>query len=154
VPPRRAHRRPTFRRSPDPDGRAAARVAFERRTVPRPERPLTLRLLGPGGPGGPGERWELVCRDGWEWRAGGPGVVAVRVATLDATRAAVVGPWIERIKDPAVWWAVSRELQAPDSAPEVATALRGDAWLAGVLPLLLEASTEGTPPPPPPPGAR
>jgi hypothetical protein len=149
VPPRRQHRRPTFRRNAGPDGRAAGRVTFERRAVPRPEAPLLLRSLGPAGAG---ERWELVCRDGWEWRAGGPDLVAVRVATLDASRAAVVRDWIERIKDPAVWWAVSRELQAPDSAPAVAAALRADAWLAGVLPVLLEASTEGSPPPPP--GAR
>jgi hypothetical protein len=149
VPSRRQHRRQTFRRSAGPDGRAAGRVAFERRAVPRPEWPLVLRSLGPVGPG---ERWELICRDGWEWRSGGPGLVAVRVATLDGARAAVVGDWIERIKEPAVWWAVSRELQAPDSAPDVAAALRADAWLTGVLPVLLEASTEGSPPPPP--GAR
>jgi hypothetical protein len=146
VPPRRTHRRQTFRRSAGPDVRAAGRVAFERRTVPRPEDPLTLRSLGPVGPG---ERWELICRDGWEWRAGTAGTVNVRVAILDADRAAVVGDWIQRIKEPAVWWAVSRELQAPDSAPAVAAALRADAWLAGVFPLLLEASTEGSPPPPP-----
>jgi hypothetical protein len=149
VPPRRTHRRPTFRRNAGPDGRAAGRVTFERRDVPQPDGSLTLRSLGPMGPG---ERWELVCRDGWEWRKGGPGLVTVRVATLDATRAAVVGDWIERIKEPAVWWAVSRELQAPDSAPAVAAALRTDGWLTEVLPVLLEASVEGSPPPPP--GAR
>jgi hypothetical protein len=74
------------------------------------------------------------------------------VATLSADQATVVGDWIERIKDPAVWWAVSRELQAPDSAPEVAAALAAYPWLTEVLPVLLEASTEGSPPPPP--GAR
>ncbi len=73
----------------------------------------------------------------------------VRVVTLTAEQARIVQDWLERIRDPAVWWAVSRELQAPESAPEVAQALRASPWLAQVLPVLLEASTEGSPPPPP-----
>ncbi len=134
------------RRNAGPDRRAAGRIAFERRTIPQPDSSLALHSLGPPGPG---EQWELVCRDGWEWQSPAAGRVVVRVATLSADQAAVVGDWIERIKDPAVWWAVSRELQAPDSAPEVAAALATSPWLSGVLPVVLEASTEGSPPPPP-----
>jgi hypothetical protein len=152
VPPRRSYRRPFRPRGAGPDRRSADRFSFERRTVPKPPAPITLRPLGPAGGNGPDERWELICRDGWEWQSGGPGLVAVRVATLSGDQATVVGDWIERIKDPAVWWAVSRELQAPDSAPEVAAALAAYPWLTEVLPVLLEASTEGSPPPPP--GAR
>lgn len=115
--------------------------------MPMPAGPVTLtEVTGPDGPTG---RWELICRDGWEWRHSGPGQVIVRVAALSADQAVVVQDWIERIKDPAVWWAVSRELQAPESEPEVYQALAAAPWLSQVLPVLLEASTEGAPPPPP-----
>jgi hypothetical protein len=92
--------------------------------------------------------WELICRDGWDWRRVDGGVL-VRVATLSAAQASVVQEWLDRIREPAVWWAVSRELQAPDSDREVAGAMRLHPWLGSVLPVLLEASTEGAPPPPP-----
>jgi hypothetical protein len=122
-------------------------MEFARRTMPMPAGPVTLtEAVGPDGLTG---RWELICRDGWEWREAGPGQVLVRVAALSADQAAIVQNWIERIKDPAVWWAVSRELQAPESEPEVYQALTASPWLSQVLPVLLEASTEGAPPPPP-----
>ena len=108
---------------------------------------MILRSLNPMG--GADEPWELQCRDGWEWQSGGPGKVVVRVATLSTEQALIVQDWLRRIRDPAVWWAVSGELHSPDSAPEVAQALRTSPWLAQVLPVLLEASTEGSPPPPP-----
>ena len=94
------------------------------------------------------EPWELQCRDGWDWRSTAAGLVLVRVTTLSADRALIVQGWLERIKSPAVWWAVSRELHAPDSAPEVAQALRASPWLAEVFPVLLEASMDGIPPQP------
>ena len=110
--------------------------------------------------GGP-ERWELICRDGWDWQPApaakgsenGPPNVWVRTAILNAEQAAVLRQWLDRIGDPATWWAVSRALQTPESAPNVAPALREHPWLNAVLPVVLEASTTGAPPPPPP-GAR
>jgi hypothetical protein len=130
--------------------RKAGRVAFERRAVPRPAAPVLFRALGTAGTSS--EQWELQCRDGWDWRDNGAGRVLVRVATFSPDRALVVQGWLERIKTPAVWWAVSRELQSPDSAPDVAQALRAAPWLAQVLPVLLEASVEGIPPRPLTPG--
>ena len=103
------------------------------------------------------ERWELICRDGWEWRQAptpsgsnerGP-LVWVRVASLRVDQAQVIGQWIERIRDPAAWWEVSRALQTPESAPTVQQALIAHPWLREVLPAVLEASTDGAPPPPP-----
>jgi hypothetical protein len=111
-----------------------------------PDSPLTLCSVGGNAAG---EQWELICRDGWEWQRAAGQQVMVRTATLSADQAMVVREWIERIKDPAAWWAVSRELHSPDSSPEVAQALALAPWLAQVFPLLLEASTEGSPPPPP-----
>lgn len=165
MPPRRGRfRRPPPSHHPRRDARSAGRVAFVRRVVPRPESPLVLRPqpvagsapeddhLGASGSGvGAAESWELICRDGWEWQAGGPsgsGLVYVRVAELSPAQAQVVAEWVERIKTPAIWWAVSRELLAPGSSPEVARAIQADPWLTEVLPVLLEASTEGAPPPP------
>jgi hypothetical protein len=105
------------------------------------------------GSGDPPADWELSCRDGWEWRTNGPpGHVAICTTRLSADQALVVQDWLLRNKNPAVWWAVSRELQAMDSDPDVAQALRQHPWLAAVLPVLLEASTDGSPPPPPPRG--
>ena len=150
MPPRRNFRRPPPRRT-GPDRRDAGKISFERRSIPQPPNSITLRALGPAASGWGSDQWELICRDGWEWRASGPGQVAVRVATLNAEQAAVVEEWIDRIKDPAVWWAVSRELQSPDSDPSVAAALAAAPWLTAVLPVVLEASTEGSPPPPPAP---
>jgi hypothetical protein len=112
--------------------------------VPQPDVSVALKPLG--AEAGP---WELIIRDGWEWQRSGAGQVVVRVATLSADQAEVVQGWIERIKTPAVWWAVSREIHSPGGSPEVAGALATDPWLAQVLPPLLEASTEGAPPPPP-----
>ena len=80
------------RRNAGPDRRAAGRIAFERRTTPQPDSPLALHSLGPPGPG---EQWELVCRDGWEWQSPAAGRVVVRVATLSADQAAVVGDVLE-----------------------------------------------------------
>lgn len=114
-----------------------------------PDSPLSLRTLGSGMPGEFGEQWELVCRDGWEWQHQGPNQVVVRVVTLTADQAAVVQHWLERIKDPAAWWAVSRELHSPGGSTEVANAIATNPWLEQVFPVLLEASTEGAPPPPP-----
>jgi hypothetical protein len=123
-------------------------VQFERRTVPRPQSSIVLRPLDPDAPDS--APWELVCRDGWEWRnSGAPGQVIVRVATLGSHQALVLQDWIERIKEPAVWWAVSRELQSPGVSPEVSATLAAEPWLNQVLPVVLEASTEGVPPPPP-----
>lgn len=115
-------------------------------------------LRPPSGAGG--SQWELQCRDGWEWRSSGgtagaggttstgADLVLVRVATVSSDQAIVLQDWLERIKSPAVWWAVSRELQSPDSAPDVAQALRASPWLAEVLPVVLEASVDGAPPRP------
>jgi hypothetical protein len=77
--------------------------------------------------------------------------VVVRAAALSGEQAQIVGEWIERLKEPGVWWAVSRELQEPDSAPEVAQAVADHPWLTQVFPVLLEASVDGSPPPPPSP---
>ena len=136
-------------RRPAREARTSSRIAFERRAVARPASPVQLVALG--APGAPADRWELICRDGWEWRQVAPGKVAVRVASLSAEQAQAVQEWLERLKDPAFWWATSRELHSPGSAPEVADALARAPWLAAVLPVLLEASTEGAPPPPPSP---
>ncbi len=116
--------------------------------MPRPASPAVLAALG--GAGGATDRWELICRDGWDWNEVKPGEVAVRVATLSADQAMVVQDWLQRLKQPTVWWAISRELNAEGSSPEVSAAIAGNPWLAQVLPVLLEASTEGAPPPPPP----
>ena len=144
--PKHGRNRPQPRHKPTREMRKSGRVAFERRAVPRPDAPVLLRALGAAGTAG--ERWELQCRDGWEWRERGAGLVLVRVATFSPDQALVVRGWLERIKTPTVWWAVSRELQSPDSAPDVAQALRAAPWLAQVLPVLLEASSEGIPPRP------
>lgn len=124
-------------------------MQFVKRTVPMPDSPLTLRAHGAMPPAG--TPWELVCRDGWEWQRSGPGQVVVRVAALTDDQAQVVQEWIERIKDPGVWWAVSRELHSPGGSPEVSSTLAAYPWLEQVFPVLLEASTEGAPPPPPGP---
>ena len=99
--------------------------------------------------GAESDRWELICRDGWEWRQVSPGKVAVRVAALTGEQAHMVQEWVLRLKEPAFWWATSRELTSPGSSPEVGDALARAPWLVRVLPVLLEASTEGAPPPPP-----
>jgi hypothetical protein len=91
----------------------------------------------------------LICRDGWEWRQLSPGKVAVRVAALSGDQAQAVMEWIDRLKNPAFWWATNRELLSPGTSPEVGDALARAPWLTEVLPVLLEASTEGAPPPPP-----
>ncbi|HEU5316399.1 MAG TPA: hypothetical protein VFX49_09835 [Chloroflexota bacterium] len=138
------------------DSRAGT-LKMQRAAVPHPGESLTLR---PAPSDGGSERWELTCRDGWDWQvapasqnAGGNGrpTVWVRTAILTGEQAAVVRQWLDRIGDPATWWAVSRALQEPDSAPNVAPALREHPWLQTVLPAVLEASTEGAPPPPPAP---
>jgi hypothetical protein len=129
--------------------RKSVRVTFERRAIPRPAASVMLRPSGASG-----EQWELQCRDGWDWRSNGAGLVLVRVATFSPDRALIVQGWLERIKSPAVWWAVSRELHSPDSAPDVAQALRVFPWLAEVLPVVLEASMDGTPPQPTRPADR
>lgn len=105
---------------------------------------------GNGGNGGSEEspHWELVCRDGWEWRRSAQGQYAARAASLTALQAPVVQEWIENLRDPAVWWAVSRELSTPNSSPEVAEVLRTSPWLTQVFPVLLEACVDGAPPPP------
>jgi hypothetical protein len=129
--------------------RKSGRVAFERRAIPRPEASVIFRRLGAAAPpGAAGDRWELQCRDGWDWRSSGPGLVFVRVATFSPDQAPVVQGWVDRIKSPSIWWAVSRELQLPESAPEIAQALRTAPWLAEVFPVLLEASVDGVPPRP------
>ncbi|HEX2032818.1 MAG TPA: hypothetical protein VHS99_01415 [Chloroflexota bacterium] len=124
-------------------------MTFARRTVPLPPASLQLRPLGSAQPGGLDEQWELMCRDGWDWQQSGPNQVLVRVAILSSDQAAIVQEWIERIKDPAVWWAVSRELHSPGGSSEVSDVLSAEPWLEQVFPVLLEASTEGAPPPPP-----
>jgi hypothetical protein len=151
VPARHGFNRPRRRLvAPGRDTRAAGRIAFVRRVMPQPPTSIVLTGLGPAGTSP--ERWELQCRDGWEWRFEAPGQALVRVAALTAEQALVVNDWLQRIKSPAIWWAVSRELNSPGSAPEagdVAEALRAYPWLGDVLPVLLEASTDGAPPPPP-----
>ena len=147
MPPRYGRRSRPTRRPATRETRAASRLVFDRRTVPQPA--ASVRLTGLGPPGTTPEQWELVCRDGWEWRQVSPGQVAVRVATLSADQALVVHDWLERLKDPGYWWATSRELHTPGTAPEVAEALARAPWLNEVLPVLLEASTDGAPPPPP-----
>jgi hypothetical protein len=169
-------KRPSFRpqRRPGPrgdrqDSRGGA-LTLQRQAMPQPEFATTLRLSGGPGDadaaGGMPERWELICRDGWEWQrapsasgaSGGAGtgasssarpLVWVRRAQLTPDQAAVVGQWIERIRDPAAWWQVSRALQTPESAPDVAREIAANPWLQEVLPAVLEASTDGAPPPPP-----
>jgi hypothetical protein len=148
VPPRGGRYGRQFRRPAARDTRTSDRIQFERRTVPRPAAPAVLVAVGGGG--GATDRWELVCRDGWEWREVKPGQVAVRVAPLSADQAQVVQDWLTRLKQPTVWWAVSRELNSEGSSPEVGQAMAANPWLSQVLPVLLEASTEGAPPPPPP----
>lgn len=117
--------------------------------MPKPASSVMLRQLGSEDGNDPNSPWELICRDGWEWRTSGPGQVAARVAVLSSVQAPVVAEWIEKLRDPATWWAVSRELAAADSSPDVSAALRMSPWLSQVLPVLLEASVEGAPPPPP-----
>jgi hypothetical protein len=148
VPPRygRNSRSRQFRR-PARDSRPSSRIQFDRRTVPQPA--SSVVLTGLGAPGSASERWELMCRDGWDWRQVTPGHVAVRIATLSADQALVVNDWLQRLKEPAFWWATSRELHSPGTSTDVADALSQAPWLAEVLPVLLEASTEGAPPPPP-----
>ena len=135
---------PTRRQEPKD---SAPKMTFARRKMPRPTESVILRPLGEAGRGGVSE-WELVCRDGWEWRSEGDGMVVARSMTLNEMQAQVVRQWIEKIRVPATWWAVSRELNAQDSSPEVAAALRAAPWLEQVLPVLLEASVDGAPPPP------
>jgi hypothetical protein len=151
MPPRRGRfSRPPPRRAFSRDSGGRGRIAFVRRAVPLPAHPLALRPLASGAAeeSAAADRWELVCRDGWEWQRRDGDLVLVRVATLTADQAAVVQDWIERIKRPAAWWAVSRELHSPGTSPEVGRALAEAPWLAEVLPALLEASCEGAPPPP------
>lgn len=131
-------------------------VPLLRRAVPQPEMSTSLRVL-PQAMDGAMERWELICRDGWDWQraptpAGGSNgapLVWVRAATLNPDQAQVVGHWLERIRNPAVWWEVSRAMQTPESAPTVAQAMQAHPWLRDILAVVLEASTEGAPPPPP-----
>lgn len=144
--PAHGRNRPQPRDKLAKETRKSGRVAFERRIIPHPGAPVIFNRLG--APGTSGEQWELQCRDGWDWRSTGGGLVMVRVATFGPDRAPVVQGWVERIKSASVWWAVSRELQSPESAPEVAQALRASPWLAEVFPVLLEASMEGSPPRP------
>jgi hypothetical protein len=137
------------------DARAGT-LKMQRAAVPHPGESLSLRPAP--AEGGVADRWELICRDGWDWQnapapagaasAGRP-TVWVRTAILTNDQATVVRQWLDRISDPGTWWAVSRALQEPDSAPTVAPALREHPWLQTVLPAVLEASTEGAPPPPP-----
>ena len=144
--PGRGRNRPQPRNKPTKEMRKSGRVAFERRSIPLPSAPVVLSRFGVAGTSD--EQWQLQCREGWDWRSGGAGLVMVRVATFSPDRAQILQDWLERIKTPSVWWAVSRELQSPDSAPEVAQALRAAPWLAQVFPVLLEASVEGVPPRP------
>jgi len=146
MPPRRYRTKQPTKRGPQGVPRGGFKVAFTRRTVPMPQSSIMLR--GGDGPDGSNGPWELICRDGWEWRREGAGVI-VRVATLTPDQASVVSEWIDRIKSPAMWWAVTQELQSPESSVEVGRALDAYPWLSGVLPVLLEASTDGAPPPPP-----
>ena len=150
-------KRPSFRpqrrpgQRPERQDNRGGGIALQRQAVPQPESPATLRIASHSDDGGP-ERWELICRDGWDWqRAPGAGspMVWVRRAVLSPEQATVVGHWMEQIRDPASWWQVSRALQTPESAPQVAQALAAHPWLREVLPVVLEASTEGAPPPPP-----
>lgn len=136
------------------DSRAGI-LKMQRAAVPHPGESMSLRPA-PQTDGGP-ERWELICRDGWDWQpapapqnAGGRPTVWVRTATLTAEQAAIVRQWLDRIGDPATWWSVSRALQTPESAPNVAAAFREHPWLQAIMPAVLEASTDGAPPPPPP----
>lgn len=165
MPPKRGRgafrpRRTFPSRSDGQNGRLASGVVLERRVMPQPESSTSLRALLSSGEGG--ERWELICRDGWEWQrassgaagaagtpAGGRPLVWVRSATLSADQAAIVRDWIERIRTPAVWWEVSRALQTPEGSATVSRALDANPWLRDVLLTILEASAEGAPPPPP-----
>ncbi len=115
--------------------------------MPQPPASVTLEESGSDG-------WLLVCRDGWDWQPAGPGQVVVRAATLSPDQGETVRVWIDKLRDPAVWWSVSREINNADSSPEVADAMRRAPWLAQVLPILLEASVDGAPPPPGPAPAR
>ena len=134
----------------------AGGVPLLRRAVPQPDTSTSLRAL-PTGPEGGMERWELICRDGWDWQkaptppggGSGPPMVWVRAAILNPDQAQVVGHWLSRIRDSAVWWEVSRAMQTPESAPTVAQAMQTHPWLRDILAVMLEASTEGAPPPPP-----
>ena len=151
MPPRRNFRRPPPRRT-GPDRRDAGKISFERRSIPQPPNSITLQALGPADFRlGLRSVGDSSRRDGWEWRASGPGQVAVRVATLNAEQAAVVEEWIDRIKDPAVWWAVSLRTAVAGQRLQRRRALAAAPWLTAVLPVVLEASTEGSPPPPPAP---
>ncbi len=151
MPPRHGRYRPPPRRPTQRESRPSTQVQFIRRAVPLPSAPIVLRMVAPAPDADEpaGEQWELTCRDGWEWRFTEGNRVLVRVAQVSAEQAQIIQDWIQRIQDPAVWWAVSRELHSPDSSPDVARALRASPWLTQVLPVLLEASTEGAPPPPP-----
>ena len=155
----RPQRRPGQRRDAQ-DSRASG-VSLQRQAMPQPHAPTVLRAAMGAEPGGM-ERWELICRDGWEWqRAPAPSggangaagatapMVWVRRAVLSPDQAAVVGQFIERIRDPAAWWEVSRALQTPEGAPAVSQTIAQHPWLRDVLPAVLEASSEGAPPPPP-----
>ena len=150
MPPRGGRSRSYGRfgsRRPARDSHASAQIKFERRAVTRPA--SSVQLIAAAHAGGGTERYELICRDGWEWRQLSPGMVAVRVATLDADQAQIVEEWLQRLRDPAFWWATSHELTSPGSSSEVGDALARTPWLAQVLPVVLEASTDGAPPPPP-----
>jgi hypothetical protein len=151
MPPRRGRSRPPFRRpgGTRPTGQSSGRIQFTRRNVPLSHASIVLQPVGSvGDVSEVVQQWELVCRDGWEWRRTGQSQVAARVAVISGMQAPVVREWIERLRDPEVWWAVSRELAAPESSPHVAAALRTSPWLAQVFPVLLEASVDGSPPPP------
>jgi hypothetical protein len=134
---------------------------MQRSAVPQPDEPMTLRLVpSEGGL----ERWELICRDGWDWQRapapqgasngsasnGNRPLVWVRTAILTADQAAIMRQWLARISDPATWWDVSRALQTPEGSATFGPVLRDNPWLNVILPAVLEASTEGAPPPPPP----
>ncbi len=129
------------RRSPEKE--QAAKITFAKRSVPKPDASVTLLPLGTDG-----TQWELVVRDGWEWQPAANGLVQARTLVLNEAQATVVREWIDKIRHPGTWWAVSRELNALDSSPEVAAALRAAPWLGKILPVLLEASMDGAPPPP------
>ena len=140
-------------RVPKSDPRAGG-VPLVRRAIPQPDQPTVLRPLPSPMEGGM-ERWELICRDGWDWSpaptpaGGGPRLVWARTATLTPDQAQVVSHWLSRIRQPSSWWEVSRALQTPESAPEVAQAMQTHPWLRDIFATLLESSTEGAPPPPP-----
>jgi hypothetical protein len=147
VPAKRFRPRLPPRRSPAKE--ESAKLTFAKRSVPLPAASVTLLPLGAeNGAGGQVGQWELVCRDGWEWQRAANGLVQARTLTLNDAQATVVREWIEKIRHPGTWWAVSRELNALDSSPEVAAALRAAPWLGKILPVLLEASVDGAPPPP------